>query len=324
MKQPASKVLVALVLAFTTSGKALSEVNDASSKQSCRTFVQSFYDWYSPIANEMANPGKSSGPFFPYALTSRPEIFSGHLTRSLLKDHEAQAKATEVVGLDYDPFLFSQDPCASYVAEDVTLRAGHCFVEVHSVCEGKKSSVADVVPELEFVENQWVFLNFHYGKSDSGGLLASLKALSEVRVSTSSQMETIASPDGTIIASVKYTRASEATRESIIELLNPNRRLLAKHDYSSKDGEHGYGMVKGAWTPDSQFFVFSLESSGGHSAWHPRVYFFSRKQREFISLDEKLKDAVVNPQFTISPPDIVTVELMSNKQKRSVSLGKLP
>ena len=40
-------------------------------------------------------------------------------------------------------------------------------------------------------------------------------------------------------------------------------------------------------------------------------------------VDEKLKDAVVNPQFTISPPDIVTVELMSNKQKRSVSLGKL-
>jgi hypothetical protein len=80
----------------------------------------------------------------------------------------------------------------------------------------------------------------------------------------SAQTEKFSSPDGTITAFVRSTKAPEATKESRIELRSQDGRVLASRNYASKDGEHGYGVTKAAWTADSQFFVYSLESSGGH------------------------------------------------------------
>ena len=109
-------------------------------------------------------------------------MFSPKLLRWLEEDYEAQAKvAGEIVGLDYDPFLFSQDPCERYVAESVTYNAEKCFVDVHSVCQGRKSAKADVVPELTYQDGSWIFLNFHYGINDSAGLLGNLKSLRDER-----------------------------------------------------------------------------------------------------------------------------------------------
>lgn len=131
------------------------------------------------------------------------------------------------------------------------------------------------------------------------------------------------SPDGNIIARIRSTKAPGATSESRIELRTKDGRVLTARDYASKDGEHGYGIVREAWTPDSQFFVYSLESSGGHQAWHTRVHFFSRRDNKIVELDQVLKDAVANPQFLISAPDRVTVELWFSKETRTVSLGHL-
>jgi len=130
-----------------------------------------------------------------------------------------------------------------------------------------------------------------------------------------SQTEKFASPDGTIAAFVRSTKAPEATKESRVEVRSQQGRLLVSRGYMSKDGEHGYGVSKAAWTPDSQFFVYSLESSGGHQAWHTPVHFFSRDKSEIISLDDALKDAVTNPQFVVSGPDSITLELQSNQTK---------
>jgi hypothetical protein len=44
--------------------------------------------------------------------------------------------------------------------------------------------------------------------------------------------------------------------------------MLCALDCSSEDSEHGFGIVKAAWTPDNKYFVFSLTSSGGHQSWH--------------------------------------------------------
>jgi hypothetical protein len=132
------------------------------------------------------------------------------------------------------------------------------------------------------------------------------------------------SPDKTIIALVRFTRTMDATNESRVELRTQNGRVLVKHDYGSEDGEHGYGVRKAAWTPDSQYFVYSLESSGGHSAWHSPVQFFSRARDKIVSLDDALNDAVTNPQFLVTAPDNVTVELWFSKQTKTVSLSHLP
>ena len=138
----------------------------------------------------------------------------------------------------------------------------------------------------------------------------------------SSQIQKFSSPDGKIVAFVRSRKAPEATSESRVELRSQNGRVLARRNYGSEDGEHGYGATKAAWTPDSQFVVYSLESSGGHQAWHTPVQFFSRTEGRIISLDDALKDAVMNPQFVISTPDRVTVELFS-KQTKTVSLHEL-
>ncbi len=139
----------------------------------------------------------------------------------------------------------------------------------------------------------------------------------------SSHSEKYTSSDGAVVAVIASTKTLEATAESRVELRTKAGKLLAKRDYSSDDGEHGYGVTKAAWTPDSQFFVYSLESSGGHSAWHSPVQFFSRKQGKIVSLDDILKDAVMDPEFTISAPDRVTVELWFSKQTKTVALGSL-
>ncbi len=138
-----------------------------------------------------------------------------------------------------------------------------------------------------------------------------------------SHTENFKSPDGMLVAVVRSKHALEATDESRIELRTPAGIVSAKRDYTSEDGEHGYGVTKAAWTPDSQFFVYSLESSGGHQAWNSPVWFFSRKENKFLSLDHALNDAVSNPEFHISAPDRVTVELYFSKQTRTVALHRL-
>jgi hypothetical protein len=111
--------------------------------------------------------------------------------------------------------------------------------------------------------------------------------------------------------------------ESRVELRSKSGKLLAQRDYSSADGQHGYGVTKAGWTPDSNFFVYSLANSGGHQPWHSPVEFYSRTRNRIFSLDDALHDAVTNPQFTVAPPDRVTVELWFSKTTRTVSLSRL-
>jgi len=143
------------------------------------------------------------------------------------------------------------------------------------------------------------------------------------RQADSSHTREFPSPDGRVVAFVHPTKAPEATIESRIELRSDDGRVLAKSSYVSEDGEHGYGVIKAAWTPDSRFFVYSLESSGGHQSWHTPVQFFARSTNKVVRLDDVLKDAVSNPQFVISAPDRVTVELWFSKQSKTISLGQL-
>ena len=116
------------------------------------------------------------------------------------------------------------------------------------------------------------------------------------------QIEKHRSPDNNLFALVTSNKAPEATRESRVELHSASGELLAKKDYFSPDGEHGFGLTKAAWTPDSQFFVYSLESSGGHQSWHSPVWFYSRSRDRIFSLDDALRDSVSNPVFAIHAP----------------------
>jgi hypothetical protein len=155
---------------------------DAQAMQkSCGNFVQSFYDWY------IKQLDSSNG-----SLKDRPSAFSPELYRALMDDMEAQAKADEIVGLDWDPILSGNGrPFGDhYVVGRITIKSeAVCWVEMHDTPAGKKSDEPVVAAELVNKGGQWRFVNFYYvfpksGLSTSishGGLLTILKNLREAR-----------------------------------------------------------------------------------------------------------------------------------------------
>src|SRR5262245_18026110 len=84
------------------------------------------------------------------------------------------------------------------------------------------------------------------------------------------------SPDGLFRAVVvALENAPYGAGESLVELRSVDGTLLLAHAYASEDGQHGLGVELASWTPDSQFFVYSMSSSGGHQPMHVPIDFIS-------------------------------------------------
>ena len=132
------------------------------------------------------------------------------------------------------------------------------------------------------------------------------------------------SPDKCIVAIVfPVGNPAHESYESRVEVRSKSGKVLAQRGYVSADGQHGYCVHKAAWTPDSNFFVYSMGSSGGHQPWHSPVDYYGRAQGKFRNLDDALHDAVANPQFSVAAPDRVTVRLWFSKATSTVSLSSL-
>lgn len=151
-----------------------------STEAACRKAVQEFYNWYVPrMMREVRVSARDQ------ALMTRPRNFSPELRRRLAEDGAAAAKSPdEIVGLDFDPFVNSQDPASRYVAKRV-YRVGNGYrVEVHGVIDGKANAKPDVIPELAQSRGRWTFVNFHYpaeGAEPKTDLLNVLRVLRNSR-----------------------------------------------------------------------------------------------------------------------------------------------
>ncbi len=161
--------LLSLCLAVTTV-LALPTNAAPDQKESCRKFVGEFYVWYLKHSN--------GGPL-DKAVKLKKANFSPQLLRALEEDRRAAEKSPhEIVGLEFDPVLNSQDFAEKYIPGKVTQKGGRFLVEVHSVYDGKKSEVPAVTPELRHEGSRWVFINFHYKyENKSDDLLSMLKQL---------------------------------------------------------------------------------------------------------------------------------------------------
>lgn len=175
------KICSGLCLCLTLSSLALGqEGRQKGLDQSCREFVDTFYTWY--LGKAVRNTGE---PPSNLALKYRRYVFAKNLFLQLSEDSAAQSKAgRELVGLDFDPFLNTQDPGERYVVESVMTKKGTCLADVHGVWDGKESTTPNVQPELVLKGKQWVFVNFHYpgpSKTNPLDLLRELKELRESR-----------------------------------------------------------------------------------------------------------------------------------------------
>jgi len=156
------------------SARPQQKIDDLGIRESLHAFVQDFYDWYVPIALR-----DHAVPAWDFALKYRKQVFSAELFRALKEDSDAQAKASDLVGLDFDPFLNSQDPSKRYEADSSTQKGNEYEVKVYAIGSGKKSDVPAVIAELVYNDRQWQFINFQY--PDSGDLLSNLKLLRDDR-----------------------------------------------------------------------------------------------------------------------------------------------
>jgi hypothetical protein len=95
--------------------------------------------------------------------------------------------------------------------------------------------------------------------------------------------------------------------ESRIVMRGPNATLLTSKDYSSPRGTNGYYVVRAKWSPDSQFFVYSMSSSGGHSPWSFPTWVYSRQKNLIISFSEMIGGSpTVSDDFSFTGPHTMT------------------
>lgn len=155
---------VALVLALVAVlavPKALLCQNPTTDEVSCREFVQDFYDWYVPIAT--ADKERITGRLLPGKSSFDPVLW-----KMLVADDEAQSHSNEIVGLDFDPILNSQDPSPKFIVKSASARDGRCNAAVIGVNRGVEDE--HVKPELVLSNGRWIFVNFRYESWVAGKL----------------------------------------------------------------------------------------------------------------------------------------------------------
>jgi hypothetical protein len=166
--------------------QAQTTMSNPDALKSVRKFVQDFYSWYVPKVLKFDDDSPASGR----ALKERGYVFSPELFKALKEDSDAQARARELVGLDFDAFLDTQDPAARYRLGRIAQKGNTYLVEVFGVYDVRPSDRPDgmpeVIAEVARRNGQWVFTNFLYPPvakhyPDSANLLAILKGLKEDR-----------------------------------------------------------------------------------------------------------------------------------------------
>lgn len=164
-----------LALLFTLSPlDAQRPPNDSTTK--ARAFVDAFYAWYVPIA-----AADSREAPFVTVLRKRRELLTPLLFAALKADNDAQTKAPhDLVGLDADPFLNSQDPCAGYAIGVAMHLARAYLIQVYAVCEGTRAAEPSAVVSVQSDGKRWQIADVFLGNGRDG-LMHRLRALAEER-----------------------------------------------------------------------------------------------------------------------------------------------
>ena len=146
-------------------------------------------------------------------------------------------------------------------------------------------------------------------------LLASLGTMSPAHAGEARQ--DYRSPDGKLIAKVVEVNKAH---ESRLEIRDSVGKVLLANDYSSPDMEHGQAICRAEWTPDGEFFVFSMENTGGHSPLGRPTSFYSRQQNRIYDLDKSV-GYITGCNFKLQTPNWIITKRMGRPVR--VALGTL-
>ena len=159
--------------------KPSSSFASLSQEQSCSAFTQDFYNWYVSVGHQQHNDKAAA----EILVEQKPDVLGGALLKALKEDFEVQRRSEgEIAGIDFDPFLNSQDPSSRFIVENVVVKNGDCLATVRGVESGQKYE--RVTPELMWVGALWKIENVHYEKSQSAvneNLLSLLTSLRNSR-----------------------------------------------------------------------------------------------------------------------------------------------
>ena len=98
------------------------------------------------------------------------------------------------------------------------------------------------------------------------------------------------SPDGALRAlvfPVDVSLYATPDMESRVVIRTSKGDTLTSKDYSSPRGANGYYVFNAKWSPDSQFFVYSMSSSGGHSPWSFPMMVYSRQKNRIAGFSDR-------------------------------------
>src|SRR5215475_5697766 len=94
--------------------------------------------------------------------------------------------------------------------------------------------------------------------------------------------------------------------ESRVVIRTSKGDTLTSKDYSSPRGANGYYVFNAKWSPDSQFFVYSMSSSGGHSPWSFPMMVYSRQKNRIAGFSDMIKgEPTVSGDFRFAGPHTV-------------------
>src|ERR1700719_598096 len=117
------------------------------------------------------------------------------------------------------------------------------------------------------------------------------------------------SPDGALRAlvfPVDVSLYATPDMESRVVIRTSNSDTLISKDYSSPRGANGYYVVNAKWSPDSQFFVYSLSSSGGHSPWSFPMMVYGRKKNFIAAFSDMIHgNPTLSGDFNFTGPHSV-------------------
>lgn len=151
---------------------------ESSDEQSCRVFVQKFYDWQiSQMVGGFCSHSLKGTSATQQAIDIEEEecrvasayrnaekldlkqVLSPRLQHYLDRLEAVQAKEQDA-GLDFDPFLNTQDPSPKFVVDSVRINRNRCDAIVHGYDQGEQRE--EVMPELSKASGHWIIENFHY------------------------------------------------------------------------------------------------------------------------------------------------------------------